>query len=454
MIGTLFQLFATTALSLMIAAVAPAGAQEVPRNAPMDFKGHALISISDADMLASAYVDGQLGPREGHDVISVIPLVDGVRDIDIRSLRAYETEVSNSVAGAPSAVATSPDGRYAFVVETFQQADPEAQRFSDLSPGTRLTLVDIANPKTPRVLERIEVGKRLETVEINPDGNMLAVGLHPLDGRGVAFIPFHDGRLGKPNYHLLPGVDKDTRITHVSWHPSGRFISAALSDVGRIVFSKVQQQGDEVSLKPWGGPVLVGKYPFKSIWTPDGKYLLTNNLQWGPDVSGFWTDAPRGSVASVRFADQTTTDAQGSKSAQHVLTSVAETGVSPEGLTISPDGQLVVTTNLERSFLPYGDRRATWHASLSLLSFDAASGQLRHLVDYPYDGILPEAAVFDNSSRYLAVANFDHFDDTRPGGSIDFWRVDRDPLNPHPLLVRTAHNVAVTRGPHSIVLAR
>lgn len=36
------------------------------------FEGQYLISVSDADMVASAYVDGQLGPKEGSDQLSII----------------------------------------------------------------------------------------------------------------------------------------------------------------------------------------------------------------------------------------------------------------------------------------------------------------------------------------------------------------------------------------------
>ena len=66
----------TFARSLMVGllwlpVVAPSQAQD--RAAPMDFQGRYLVSISDADMVASAYVNGFLGPREGHDALSVIP---------------------------------------------------------------------------------------------------------------------------------------------------------------------------------------------------------------------------------------------------------------------------------------------------------------------------------------------------------------------------------------------
>ncbi|MDJ0633756.1 MAG: hypothetical protein QNJ34_11265 [Xenococcaceae cyanobacterium MO_188.B29] len=134
------------------------------------------------------------------------------------------------------------------------------------------------------------------------------------------------------------------------------------------------------------------------------------------------------------------------------MISRAQTGVSPEGLAISPNGRYVVTTNLERSYLPYDDDRITWYSSLTLATLDPETGQLNHIADYPFDGILPEAAAFDASSQYLAVVNYDHFDDSIEGGSIDFWRIGADPLNPQPQLIKTNYSVPVTRGVHSMVL--
>jgi hypothetical protein len=72
---------------------------------PMNFVGKMLISVSDGDMVGSAYVDGKLGSREGNDVISIIPLGKPIKD-----LQAYEANVSDSVTGPAVAVTVTPDG--------------------------------------------------------------------------------------------------------------------------------------------------------------------------------------------------------------------------------------------------------------------------------------------------------------------------------------------------------
>lgn len=59
----------------------PTAAAEAPdRMGALAFEGRHIVSVSDADMVASAYVDGNLGPREGRDVLSVIRLAGDPRD--------------------------------------------------------------------------------------------------------------------------------------------------------------------------------------------------------------------------------------------------------------------------------------------------------------------------------------------------------------------------------------
>jgi DNA-binding beta-propeller fold protein YncE len=415
------------------------------RTAPPNFQGRMLVSISDADMVASAYVNQELGVREGQDALSLIALGGNVRQTQAIEVAG----VSNSVAGPPSAITISPDGRWAFVVESFRPAIPAMRLFRELEQGTRLMAIDLSNPRHPRLHAQLNIGTRPETVEMNAKGDMLLVTLHPVDGRQLAFVAWSNGQFGKPSYTTLPQVGKEVRVSHVVWHPSGDYVAGALVDQGQVLFARVIRRDNSVALEPWGKRILVGKYPFKIMFTRDGQYLLTTNLQWGPDVNEFWTEAPRGSISAVRFAMESGQKGQ----PQHFLVSVAETGVSPEGIAISPDGMLVATTNLERSYLPYDDQRITWFSSLTLMQFDSKTGHLETLGDFLYDGILPEALTFDRSGQYLAVATYDHFDRSRKGGSIDFWRVVRnDWTHPTPRLVQTNDSVAVTRGVHSLVL--
>lgn len=438
------------AVALACLTLAAAGAAQArDQAAPLDFQGRMLVSISDADMLASAYVDGRLGPREGVDSLSVIALGRHARD-----LTAVEIPVSNSVAGPPVAVAVTPDGRHAIVVETFtaRPAGEGEHSFADLRHGRAITVVDLGDPARPVVVQRVTGPERPDSVSVSPDGRWVAVAVNH-QGAGartpLALYPLSAGRLGTPVTPAIPGWTAGDRLIHAEFHPSRPLL--ALVNETRAELSFVTVDPGSGALAAHGAPVRVEKAPYMARFTPDGRHAIVNALYWGPDVAGTWIEAPRGSLASVRL-DAGKTD---SGAPRHALVSRAQVGVSPEGLAISPDGTLVATTNLERSYLPYGDPRQTWFSSVSLVRLDPGTGALTRVGDYAYDGILPEAAAFDASGRYLAVVTYDQFDDRRPGGSVDFWRVARDPLDPERVeLVRTNHAVPVTRGAHSMVLVR
>lgn len=433
------------AASVALTAIAvPVLAQN--RTAPMNFAGRYLVSVSDADMVASAYIDGNLGSREGEDVISVIPVGKHVSQLE-----AFEAPASNSVAGPPVAVAVTPNGRYAMVVETWTQRPEgvaENQTFGDLEPGNRILVFDLQNPTNPSLVQESAIAERPDAVSINFDGSLVAVSFHP-SGAGketpLAVIPFSKGQLGEPIYSTVSSVPQGDRLIHAEWHPTENVLALVNETAAEVSFARL---GDNLALESWGNTVKIEKAPYMGRFTPDGRHFIVNNLYWGEDVEGRWTEAPKGSINSIRIEAGMQEDG----SPRHALISRAQTGVSPEGLAISPDGRYVVTTNLERSYLPYEDDRITWYSSLTLATLDIKTGQLSHVADYPFDGILPEVAAFDASSQYLAVVNYDHFDDSIQGGSIDFWRIGADPLNPQPQLIKTNYSVPVTRGVHSMIL--
>ena len=426
----------------------PASAQDRDLHGLMDFEGRYIVSVSDADMVASAYVDGDLGPREGHDALSIIPL-----DGDPRGWSASEVEASNSVAGPPAVVDITPDGRYAFVIESWTPR-PEGDgphTFGDLTHGNRLFVFDLADPTAPTLTQTVETPIRPDAIRVSSGGDLVALSFNPT-GAGretpIGLYRFADGRIGDAVFPEIPGWDlQEDRLMDIDWHPEENILALLNETQADLRFAEVN---DDLSLTVFGNVVDVERAPFRVEFTPDGRHVVTNGLYWGPDIAGRWIEAPRGSVLTVRMNAEVAGD-----TVRHALVSRVTTGVSPEGLAVSPDGNWVATTNLERSYLPYDDERITWFSSITLARLDPETGVLTHMGDFNYDGILPEAAVFDNSSSYLAVANYDHFDDRRTGSSIDFWRLTTDPLEPNNVqLVKTEHSVPVTRGAHSMVIAR
>ncbi|MEM6713344.1 MAG: hypothetical protein AAF590_13850 [Pseudomonadota bacterium] len=107
-----------------------------------------------------------------------------------------------------------------------------------------------------------------------------------------------------------------------------------------------------------------------------------------------------------------------------------------------------MTTNLEVSYAPADDPRHTPYSSLTLIDIDPETGRLESVGTYAFDGVLPEAAVWDASSRFVAVVNYDQLDPSREGGSIDFWKLVE---GADTLLVKQRPSIPTPHGPHSIV---
>ncbi len=439
----------TTAISVLalgIAAWAPvASSAEVKKYA--DFKGKAIVTISDGDMKASAYIGGQLGADPQADALTITRLSP-----DLKTLQSASVKVSNSVAGPPTAVAVSADQRTAFVTESFGERPQGGSTFRDLPVGAKLTAVNIGDLGAPKVIASIEVGKRPEGVSVQPNGDLVVATLHPVDGRHLAFVPFSSGKFGTVRYVSVPGVEKSERITHAEWHPSGNFLALTLVNTSKIMFVRVKRDGSNVAVEPWGNRVLTSKYPFMGRFTPDGRHFLTGNLYWGADVPGIWAEAVDGDVTSIRFATEATPGRGGKLEVRHFLVGRASASKDPEGIAISPDGQWVASVNLETSYAPKTDERLTLYSSVTLMRFDTDTGRLTQSDTVRYDGILPEAVTFDASSRMISIVTFDSHDpavDPKTAASLDFFRITEDGK-----LVMLRRSAPLPRGAHSMQLIR
>ena len=439
----LLSLVACGALAFSLAVIAgprAAFCQQDQPAPPFDFQGRLLISASDADMVPSAYIDGKLGPVDGADALSVIRL-----DRPGRELSAVEIPASNSVTGPPASVVTTPDGRYALVIETRGQRPKQGARttLKDLLPGRTITVVSLSDPDHPRVVQRLRTFEHPLSISLNASGSLAAITFS-LKGAGraipLAFYRFRYGRLSQPRTPKIPGWRAGDSLVDAAFHPRENMLALLDETKPSLSFVRVTESGSQIHLSRWGSSVTVEKGPFLVRFTPNGRYAVVNG-----------TKTPRGSVLSVRLS--ASVRAGGSPHPQVV--SRATTGFIPEGLNLSPNGRWVITTNLEHSYEPLGSPKQGFFSSLTLMRLDPETGQLNRVGDFAFDGMLPETAVFDNSSRFLAVTNYSHFDAKKRGGAIDFWRIATDVTNPRRTeLVKMNYSVPVTRGPQSMVIVR
>ncbi|MGL5925668.1 hypothetical protein [Chroococcidiopsis sp.] len=406
------------------------------------FKGRYLAVLSDADMVASAYIDNNLGARspQMRDELSLIPLTNGLRE-----LNPIRLPVSNAVTAWPSNLAISQDGRFAYVTEVDRPPPSGATQRTQLQPGQNINAIDLSNPTSPRIVQTVQVRGRTQAATLSPDGKLLAVSVSRNENEHIYFYPIQgNGQLGQPSVLKFPGAAEAP--LHIEFSPRGNFLAATFAMQNEARFARYQVTGNSVKLEAWGEPLITGKFPSVGHWTPDGRHFIVTNLYWFGGTADLYVGVGNSTLTVIAFNDTP----QAGK-VTHTIVSTAPVGASAEEFAISPDGRRIVSLNMENSFLPPKDPRLTYYCSLTLLDFDRQTGILTPRGTYPFEAILAEGITFDASGQFLAVANFAQFNPQRPieQTTIDFWRVV-DGVEPK--LVQLDIKVPVMRGAHIVKL--
>jgi hypothetical protein len=413
--------------------------------ASYDLQGRYLAVASDGDFFASSYVDGRIPGHDPRyqDALTLIPLP--------YTREAISLNVSNSVLSPPEIMALSANGKTAFVVETATQRPAGATTRSDLPPGRLLTMVDLTNFRQPKIVAQQTVGTAPEAIDLNPAGNWLAIVTNPIADSGepeaLQLVPVNGTTLGEPiSFPLdslgIPAAAGALNASSVEWHPSGRYLAINLYRQNRIVFLEFTQAAGEVSVKPWGNPVVVDPDPFSGRFTPDGRYYLSANWQ-----RNFEADSLEGRLPAQPSTVSVIRLENGDR--LHQLTATVESDPSSEGIAISPDGRLVVTANMRDTALPTSSPRFTREATVSLFRLDAATGQLQKAGDFPFEGVLPEGITFDATGEHVIVATFEYLNSAQPTGGLDIWRVNREPR----LELAYVGRINVPHGSHQVLIA-
>jgi hypothetical protein len=406
------------------------------------FDAKRLLVASDADMAATAYVDGVLDRIQGtQDALSLITLADLSTPVS--------ASAANSVAAWPGTLDVSPDGNAAYVVETFgsvpANVDTIESTHTGFLPGHLLTTIDISGA-APRVVRTDDVGTNPTSVHCASDGKWLAIATTD-DATPLTFVLLDRGiptELRRPML-TLPAVARPAGTSGLSYarlSPDGRTIALHIASTwvvfGEIVFD-AQNLPSSVRL---GAPIKAGKYISVGRWSPEGRYYIVADTDWGPDPGDSLRAGP-GRLVAIDVHART-------------IASSASVSFGPEGFDVNRAGDLFVVVNMERTYaperLPYSLIPRHLQASLSLVAFDTMSGALQ-TVDGPlaFDGMLPEDAVFDRDGDLIAVAIFQDRKDAPKDGWVEFFSVERSGAVPR--LSRTGKRIRMPRGVHDLAVA-
>ncbi|MFG6103145.1 lactonase family protein [Leptothoe sp. EHU-05/26/07-4] len=433
-----------TVLIGLATAVMFAYIQLVNAQIPPNFQGRYIAAISDGDMRAYAYIDGQLGDPRGPDQLSLVTL-----PLPATPALTSSIEVSNSVINPVYSLVASQDSNTIFVAETKEQREPEDQLISDLDLGTTLRAVDVSDRANPRVIASVEVGIDPQGVSLDASGTTLALATKDPDAP-LTFVTFTNGRFGEPVQLPMRSFSPVAELPdggmlphHVEWHPTADVIAVNANFRGQVQFSRVVRDanGNVSDVVPWGNRVVTSKWPMSGKFSPDGRFYVTNDLQWGPDVRGFYVNAPPSQLTVIELAPLDQIDA-----AQHFVVAGVSLPRHAESIAFSNDGTLIATSNIGQTWLS-PDEPGYSQSSLSLIQFDPITGQMAKTGDWTFDGILPEGIAFDASDQYIVAGVFEYETPEPRRGALEFWRVV-DGTN----LEQTDYRIDTGPGAHSLIV--
>jgi DNA-binding beta-propeller fold protein YncE len=303
----------------------------------------------------------------GKDQVLIVDVADPESPKIVASL-----PLKNSVVGPPVNVAIDPSGRVALVadsVDVLKEGDALKQ-----VPDNKVHVIDLsANP--PKLAATLTAGKQPSGLSFSPDGKMALVANRGDNSISVLSVNGSDVK-------ITDTVPMPDSVAHVTFTSDGKRALVARFPAHKI--SVLDVAGDKVTYSKIDLPT--GQWPYNVAVAPGGKIALTS------DNGG--AGSSDGSVDTASVIDL---EANPPRIIDRVVV-----GDGPEGLAISPKGDLAVSVILRGSNM----KNAFFHeknGSVSVLKIDGK--KVTNIGDIEVGG-LPEAAMFTPDGKYILVGNY------------------------------------------------
>jgi DNA-binding beta-propeller fold protein YncE len=315
--------------------------------------------------------------------------------------------LKNSVVGPPVNVDIDPTGSVALVadsVDVIKDGDTLKQ-----VPDNKIYVIDLkASP--PRLAATITGGKQPSGLNISPDGKMALVANRGDNSISVLSINGTDVK-------VTDTIAMPDSVAHVMFTPDGKRALAVRFGAHKV--SVLDIAGGKVSYNKVDLPT--GQWPYNVVVTPNGKIALTS------DNGG--AGSSDGSVDTTSIIDL---QANPPRIIDRVVV-----GDGPEGLAMSPKGDLAVSVILRGSNM----KNAFFYkknGSVAVLKIDG--NKVTKTGDIEVGG-LPEAAQFTPDGKYILVGNY--LDQDFSILKVDGTRVTdtgkRFKVSGHPASARMSH---------------
>jgi DNA-binding beta-propeller fold protein YncE len=280
--------------------------------------------------------------------------------------------LKNSVVGPPVNVDIDPTGSVALVADSVDVIrDGEALK---QVPDNKIYVIDLkATP--PKLAATITGGKQPSGLNISPSGKMALVANRGDNSISVLSINGTDVK-------ITDTIAMPDSVAHVMFTPDGKRALAVRFPAHKV--SVLDIAGDKVSYNKIDLPT--GQWPYNVAVTPNGKIALTSD-----------NGASGSSDGNIDTSSVIDLEASPPRIIDRVVV-----GDGPEGLAMSPKGDLAVTVILRGSNM----KNAFYYqknGSVSVLKIDGKKVTKTQDIEV---GGLPEAAQFTPDGKYILVGNF------------------------------------------------
>ena len=305
----------------------------------------------------------------GKDMISIVDIGDDPANPKIIA----NLPISNSVFGPPTNLVITPDESLALVTKAM--AWTEGEDGWKPSPDNRIHVIDLTT-KPPMLIDTVKVDFQPSGMAINRSGDLALVAHRKSGTIGVLEIK-------GSSVTMIQSVDIGEEVASVAITPDGSM--ALVTKFSSHKISVLRINGSQVTYDA-SLDMPVGLKPYNVQITPDGTLGLTADHGPGSD----------GHIDTVSVIDLTA-------SPPRVIDRIM-VGDAPEGLAISPNGDIAVAILLKGSGGIASDSWA-YNRNGSVVVLEIEGKNIRRIAEVDVRG-LPEGAVFNPSGEYLYVGNF------------------------------------------------
>ena len=283
-------------------------------------------------------------------------------------------DLMNSIFGPPTNLAITPDEKLALATNAMNWVQ-EGDAWKP-APDNKVHVIDLeASP--PALIATLEVGQQPSGMAISQAGDLALVANRA--GKSISVLAID----GKQVEHV-GDVDMGAQVAAVAITPDGKRALAVKFPEHKVALLAID--GQTVTYD--GKDIPVGLWPYNVAITPDGALALTaDNGAMG------MSDGHVDTVSVIDLAAEP----------PRVIDKVV-VGDAPEGLAISPTGQIAAAVLLNGSA---GVPKDAWFANPSgkvvVLAIDGKKVTKAGEVDV---GGLPEGVVFSKDGSHLYVGNY------------------------------------------------